>query len=390
MANIGNKGYEVQLYDSRLNQINTEMQGLIPGFSTLDSNPFIIQNKALSEKLTELDNLGLDVYNSRSIHTASGYALEMLCSIFGLYRLGATKAIGDVVFTGTNGTVIPVNFQVESIAGQIYKTTTSGTIPAGGTLTLQVIANEFGEVGNASANQITVIPFALVGLTSVNNIVAMSGGSETETDPQLRKRYTIYQQGAGKSTIKAVTFAIAQVPNCTKVLVLENDTHMVNSRGDQPHSIHCYVEGGLDEDVWYAIYQSRGGGIYTNGSNVRTPPYENKYRSAFDRFIYLDLTFSVKIQVRDDLWNEEFIAQMKEDIMTSINKLDMTGNELSYAMFMNGIYARPEFSIEDLTDFQFTVTKNAVTTIYGLGDKIVFVDGEIPRIIESNITITKY
>ena len=114
--------------------------------------------------------------------------LERHASLYGLSRLAATFAAGDVVLTGTESTVIPEGTTLLRADGVEYTTTAEGTIVSG-EATVPVEAVDAGAAGNTDA---------AVGLTLVAPIAGISpdvvvdsgliGGADAETDDALRLR----------------------------------------------------------------------------------------------------------------------------------------------------------------------------------------------------------
>lgn len=382
MAIINEGGYIFKTYQEYLDEMNNEMKKEIPNLQLLDTNPLIITNKSLSQKLSELDSLGLAVFNSRSVNTAIGYALELLGDVFGVRRNPATRATGYVTFTGNDGIGIPEGTQLQSISGMFYRTTEDVVI-TGGLATSSIIAEAYGQGSNTSVDTVTIISIPIPNVTSVTNEEEITGGENQETDVQLRERIKLYGRAIGKSTLKAIFKAVAEVPNVTSVRVYENATHTIDENGNEPHSIHVYVQGGDDEDVFEAIYDSRGAGIWCNGA-IRGTTENGRYEQAFSRFDDIDIIFSVTLTV-NSAWQSGFLEDMKNGIMANINTFNSNERVIDYSMFLNGIYAKPEYAIKTMSnDFSFTV--KGVT--YGLGDSVTIGYTEMPSINAENINIT--
>lgn len=113
----------------------------------------------------------------------------------GVVRKDAAKALGEVTFTGTQGTLIATDTQVAppqtdpDVEPPIFRTTASGTIPVGGTLTLAIEADEAGTAGNVAPGTITQLVSPITGgVSSLTNALATSGGVEVESDEAYRNR----------------------------------------------------------------------------------------------------------------------------------------------------------------------------------------------------------
>ena len=125
------------------------------------------------------------------VSTASGTYLEKCVAHFGLYRKSATYATGNITVTGTSGAVLPVGSKVA--AGNVMFTVNDTvTIGDDGTASAPVICDTAGTQGNVLAGYINRFPVTISGLLRVTNEHATTGGSNDETDTQLRERYNEY------------------------------------------------------------------------------------------------------------------------------------------------------------------------------------------------------
>lgn len=126
----------------------------------------------------------------RWISTADGEFLDRHGVVYGVTRLGASFASGEVDFAGTPGTVVPSGIFVEGADRQRYEVTTPATVPAGGTVTLKVGAQTAGKAGNALAGVEMTLTAALEGLESKGVVATagIGGGADEETDESYRAR----------------------------------------------------------------------------------------------------------------------------------------------------------------------------------------------------------
>jgi len=111
----------------------------------------------------------------------------------GITRKPANAASGELLITGIPGTTIPAGFKFAAPATADspaieYQTTEKYTIGEDGTVRVQVTAVEPGIKGNVPANTVTLMMTPIKGITSVNNETAITGGTEVESDDELRNR----------------------------------------------------------------------------------------------------------------------------------------------------------------------------------------------------------
>lgn len=159
--------------------------------------------------------------------TAEGDVLEQWASLYGLDRLPATRAAGDVTFSGTNGAVIPLGALLTRANGAKYRTTASGAI-SGGTATVAVQADDAGVAGNAAAGTTLSLANPIAGVASA--VVAaggLFGGEDRETDLELRTRFrdTIAARPQGGSLQDYRLWAL-EVPGVTRVFVFAGEDFM--------------------------------------------------------------------------------------------------------------------------------------------------------------------
>ena len=111
----------------------------------------------------------------------------------GITRKPANPASGELLITGVPGTTIPAGFRFAAPATADtpaieYQTTEKYTIGEDGTVRVQVTAVEPGTKGNVPANTVTLMMTPIKGITSVTNEAAITGGTEVESDDELRNR----------------------------------------------------------------------------------------------------------------------------------------------------------------------------------------------------------
>ena len=131
-------------------------------------------------------------------------------------RKMATFATGTVSFTGTSGTVVPLGARLEGGQNVAYETTaeiTIGTVPT----EAPVRALDAGSIGNVAAGETLSLSSSVPGADSGVTVVALDGGTDTETDDQLRSRILqrIRNPPMGGSEADYVTWALA-VPGVTR------------------------------------------------------------------------------------------------------------------------------------------------------------------------------
>lgn len=129
-----------------------------------------------------------EIINNAFADTATGEYLDRIVAAQGLTRKPAVAAHGSVKITGAEGAVIDVGILVASDLAN-YEVTEGGTIPVTGYLTVPVICQTAGTIGNVPSGAIKYFPVTIEGLYEVTNESAITTGYAEETDAELRTRY---------------------------------------------------------------------------------------------------------------------------------------------------------------------------------------------------------
>lgn len=116
--------------------------------------------------------------------------LDLRAGEFGINRRPSERAIGEVVFTGDEDTIIRQGALVSTDEEDaiVFVTTEDGTIRQG-KATIKATAVLGGSRGNVDAGRIKLVLGNLSGVISVTNPKEFKNGAETESDESLLVRY---------------------------------------------------------------------------------------------------------------------------------------------------------------------------------------------------------
>lgn len=155
------------------------------------------------------DLAGSEVPMSAFVLWAWGAYLDDLAAAYNVQRKPATQAVGTETFTAPPGTVIALGTRVATIPtgpddpAPTFDTTQSGTVGGGGTLNLAILASTAGQAGNVAAHAITAQSTPLPAVTALDNALATGGGTDVETDEDLRTRVLQAMAGQGGANVAA-------------------------------------------------------------------------------------------------------------------------------------------------------------------------------------------
>lgn len=266
------------------------------GVDLSDASPFGQMIAIHSERESLLWELAEDVYNSQYPDTATGVSLDNAIAFTGHRRKGKTKSRVQATFTGTAATVIPKDFVVYVDGNPSARFLTEGplTIGVGGTVTGWMVAAEAGAV-QAPAGSLTEIETPLTGVTSVINNEAAEVGEEIEEDAALKQRRDESLARSGDATSDAIRADVLAVSGVTTCTVLNNRTMNTDDNGQPPKSFWVIVQGGDDEAIARAIFDSMPAGIQPYGDvlidveDSEGTLQEVGFSRPFDLDIYLEL-----------------------------------------------------------------------------------------------------
>lgn len=146
---------------------------------------------AVAIVLAAFSELQAKIARSGFLELSTGQWLTLVAHyVYGVERIEATFATGQVTLTNTGGGVYsgdPDDLIFSNAAtGKTYRNTAAFSLGALGTITLAIQATEQGTPSNANPGDITVMTTPLLGVTCTNAASVL--GRDAELDPSLRAR----------------------------------------------------------------------------------------------------------------------------------------------------------------------------------------------------------
>ena len=158
--------------------------------------------------------------------TAEADNLSRWATIWGISRIPAAYAIGDVTFTGADTTVIALGTRLKRSDGALFDTTAEGTITTG-TATVAVKAVNAGTDGNTDADVNLTLESPISGIDNTATVAAggLIDGLDEESDDSLRTRVLnrIQQPPHGGADFDYIEWALS-ISEVTRVWVYPNNT----------------------------------------------------------------------------------------------------------------------------------------------------------------------
>ncbi len=316
---------------------------------------------ALALKLSDNMSLCQLAYNARSPLTAIGVDLDSIVKLNGIARLSASASTAVLTLTGTAGTVIN-NGIISDVNGILWALPSSVTIGTGGTISVTAACQQSGAV-SAAPNTITIpVGGFTAGWTGVTNPSAAVLGTPVESDSQLRARQSISTALPSSTRLAGTKAEIEAVPGVTRTNVLENQTSVTDSYGNESHSLTCVVEGGTNLAVATAIFTNRGIGCNTLGATATTmtevpvtdPNSGNVTTIGFIRPTYIPIYINLTVNGLTSAFTTATQTAIINALVTYLNSLEI-GETVSYsalmaiAMSQNASLVSPSYSVTAMT-----------------------------------------
>jgi len=270
MAGITAQGFEPKPLEDIQSDLESGFRGVFGAAITVIAQSIFGQIIGIvSDRLADLWQLGLSLYNASTREGASGIQLDNIGALTGSTRKQATYTKVDLTLTGTPASVIPAGSLAKISATNVQFTNDSDvTIGGGGTVTAEFRALLTGPK-TAPAGTVDTIDTPVAGWASVTNALDQKSlGTDVETDADFRIRQVAELRAQGASTVAALRAKIQELTGVTGVFVFENDHDTTDSDGLPPHSFECVVSGGLDADIAQTIATFKPVGIATYGTTT--------------------------------------------------------------------------------------------------------------------------
>lgn len=348
-----------------------------------------------------IENMAL-LANMMNKDQAFGVWLDSLGSTFGVERIGATRTRVSCTLTGEEGTVIPENAQAKDTNGNTYYLENSVTIGSSGTATADFLCMEKGAI-ECPANTLTQIVTAVLGWTSITNATAGEKGYNEESDNEYRQNFGT-KQYQGKALVDDVRSAILAINEVKSCFVRSNGKNVndviVNERDNTknitlpPHSLYVCVDGGDNDEIARAIFNTYSIGCAFASSNNETTVTDEggvDYDIYFDNFeedgggtnlpIYVNIT--VKTGSTNDLTDsiKSAIQAYANNEIESVDGLKVGTNVNAFEIACAVNEQIPELFVQSV---KIGLSSATVTS-----DNIYIGANEKATIAKANITVTQ-
>lgn len=221
---------------------------------------------------------------------------------------------------------------------------TAGTLLSVDTLGTPILAQSVSaSTEGAEAGALSAMVDSITGWTAVDNLAAATAGRTTETDSELRARYSTGMYALGSGTPAAIVAQLlANVVGVSQARVFENADDAADALGRPPHSLHVVVDGGLDEEVAAIIAAAKPAGIPTFGSvtvQVTDSASGMTTQIKFDRPtpIYVWIQAVVTVLEDGDDFPDDGLTQIQDALLAKGESLGI-GSDVRWQAFIGPCY----------------------------------------------------
>ena len=288
----------------------------------------------------DIQNYSIDqIYKAMNIDTATGSDLDATVAILGVTRRTATYAEGTVVFGRSDiyasdiaiqyAQMVSTRQNVDGSIREFIVIDEGAKLPAGDLqVTVNIRALEPGRI-YLPTNTITVINTSVIGIHYVTNDVEFIGGSDAETDDELRIRAKQALAGLGKGTATALRNAVISIPGVVDAVPMDlsrgvGTSDMVVVTNDIPPSttlmnainevVRITKSAGIDVGIIYPTISAQN--IVVTITNMLGMAVSN---DDIDKAGTAILTYCNNLSIGDTL----IISQLERAIGDAINNTDI-------------------------------------------------------------------
>lgn len=225
-------------------------------------------NEAMAIQIQYVEERAKDEIEANSVWTATGDDLDLLVIDRGIERQEGVRATGYLTFR----TSVPVTVAITIPSGTLvsgtgldesrvfFETTQSGTIDIGYTsTTVTAQGQNTGTNYNVPEYSINTMSVYIAGVARVENTAAFSGGTDEESDDDLRERYKYATDINGRATLPLMKQHIYDLETVRECQVYNK------AIGEIEVVVDTSVITDDDDDVVDCIEENIAAGIVSRG-----------------------------------------------------------------------------------------------------------------------------
>lgn len=331
-------GYRLTTSDDYLESIIGDMQNEFPNMSNSSNNFAVVLARILSKALEENDSIRGEGYNNVYVATAVGRHLDKAVAIGGVSRRYGTKSYGKIKVTKSSdisSISIPPGTIIESGNVQ-YLTNNTGYVPISSSepVEIEIVSILAGADKNVPPESIFTPVVSIRGLDKMICEDGTYGGTDTESDQELRRRYYLTISSYSNSSLNGIISEVAKIDDVVRVSGRENNTDD-ELNGLPQHSFEIYCEGGADSEIAETIFYVKPAGIQTYGNVSKEIFFRNNtYNISFSR--YTKELIYYKLTVRPNIGTAT--TELEKDIKNAIINYTASSTKINQSELIGYLY----------------------------------------------------
>jgi len=315
---ITDTGYVIKSEEDYYDDIMYDLKTEFPDMSESPSNLLVILARIWAKNENRRDYDASLRYSYAYVATATGDFLNKAVRTAGISRIEGNHAIGSVLITKDpeySQILLLPETKIKS-GSTIYKTTNTSTLIINSeTEEVEIKSIDVGISGNIPLSSKFNTIESLLGIKSIVASTEISGGSDIETDAELRARYYIRIASYSNSSLEGIIDRVKAVSDVTRAGGKENNTSSIVD-GLVPNSFIIYANGGTVEDIAQAIFESKPAGIQSNGDvSVEVELDGNVYDIKFSRFSTDEIYYDVEVAIDRTISPSTILDDIKDAIV---------------------------------------------------------------------------
>ena len=317
-------GIHIPTYDDIMTYLLDNYRSIFGEDVNLDVSTMDYQLLSIFARvLDDYSTIAVQNYNARSPGYATGDSLDVLMTLTGLSRKQATPSKVVLSLTGTENATIPAGSQAMDEEGYLWTLDNDCVLDSEGEGTVDATCETAGNI-KAVPGTITSIYTPLPDWSSVTNEVTGAGGTDKESDDEMRIRRAKTLVRTNNGSKEAFVRALTEIDGVKNVSIVVNDTDDTDeTTGVTPHSVCAVVDGGENADVAQAIFDAKAPGVGTYGTTTvaYTDSFGMTNQVKFTRPTSVPIAVNVSIEP-DTGYDADRVGDIiKESIIDDISNL---------------------------------------------------------------------
>lgn len=243
----------------------------------------------ITEERDAIARNNAELANQINPSLSGGVFLDSLVALTGGQRRSSVRSlIVGAVLGGVPGTNVPAGSIAETAQGEQFELVSTAVLNSAGTTTGNLRALQDGEIV-VPPGGLNTVASSVLGWETISNPTAAIPGQVEENDVHLRRRRAKTLALQTTSINEAIVSRLYDIEDVRSCYYLENYAdvdQVIDGVPMRKHSIWACVDGGSDNDVAQALFETKtvGGGYNGAVSIVVLDPTNGRpYEIKFDR-----------------------------------------------------------------------------------------------------------